>query len=871
MKMNALIRYHIPPEILALWREREGEDLLPLQEMAVKRHGLFDEQNLLVQAPTSSGKTFIGEMAAIQTALRRKQVVYLVPLKALAEEKYREFAEKYTPYGLKVIISTRDHREFDQDLEDGKFSIAVVVYEKLSQLLVRRPERIEEIALIVADELEILSDPERGGMVEVLLTRILSSSARLLGLSAVIGEADRLAEWMQAGLVTYERRPVELRYGVLHEGTFRYRTYNAYGQGEESLAGGVSGSPWEMLMENVQDFVARGEPCLIFVKAKHESRRGAERLADALQHAAAGQAQEELRDLEPTRSRDGLIETLNSGVAFHNADLSTAERRIVEQGFRAGEILVVVSTSTLSVGMNLPARNVFIAPDKWRYDDRFGMPWKTPILQAEYENMAGRAGRYGAGHEFGRAILIAATPFDYETLWRRYIEGERERIVPQLAREPLESPVLRLVASKMCRTEPELYSFLERTLTGQWVWLESLTVEECEFRIHVAVNRAVDAGVMVRQPDGSLAATPFGLAVAAKGIGIATASELAHWIGESETRHWSPIDAMLAAATTPDGRLIQVMLTANEYDRGGYVLRLKRLTEDENIGADVPLNRIRNSTLMPFFEEVRAIKAALFLNEWIEHAALRDIEDSYHTMAGQILTAADQLSWIIDAIAAIAVTLGACADFVSRLETLAVRLARGLREEVLPLARGGGRTLSRNEILSLVALGLHTKDALREAPIQVLETQLPKTVAHALKAWAGQASIDTACADAVEMTAMPGSPQSPILVVDDRRPDAVVVEGQTVRLQEKQYRLVRLLAASPGECVPYDTIYQAVWGQSIVEPNQMHFQKRKLLTAVAAECPDRADLVTTIPKRGFVLNLAPGEVHLTEEAVACVG
>ena len=143
MKMTELMRYDVPPEVIALWRERESEVLLPLQEMAVKRHKLFGKGNRLIQAPTSSGKTFIGEMAALQTAMRRKKVVYLVPLKALAEEKYHDFREKYEGYGLKVIVSSRDRREFDRDLETGDFSIAVVVYEKLAQLLVRRPERLE--------------------------------------------------------------------------------------------------------------------------------------------------------------------------------------------------------------------------------------------------------------------------------------------------------------------------------------------------------------------------------------------------------------------------------------------------------------------------------------------------------------------------------------------------------------------------------------------------------------------------------------------------------------------------------------------------------------------------------------------------------
>ena len=875
MKMNELIRYGIPPKILALWRECESDTLLPLQEMAVKRYGLFEAGNLLVQAPTSAGKTFIGEMAAIQAALRRKKVLYLVPLKALAEEKFRDFSEKYSPYGLRVIISTRDRREFDRYLEDGDFSIAVVVYEKLAQLLVRRPERIEEIALVVADELEILSDSDRGGMAEVLLTRILypperagaGNRPRLLGLSAVIGQAEKLAEWLQAALIAYDRRPVELRYGVLYEGVFRYRTYNDCGEGEEKLLHAGSESPWDTLMENVHAFVEQGEACLVFVKAKHESRRGAELLAAHIRHAPARRAIDALRRLEPTRSRDALLETLNNGVAFHNANLSPEERRVVEQGFREGEIMAVVSTSTLALGMNLPARNAFIAAEKWRYDKRFGMPWKTPILHGEYENMGGRAGRYGAGHDFGRAILIASTPFDQETLWRRYVEGERECVEPQLAREPLENILLRLAASRTCRTGAELQYFLEHTLTGQWVWMDTLTREECEFRIQAALNRAADAGVLTLHPDGRVEATPFGLAIAAKGVSIATARELEHWLAESETRRWSPIDLILAAAMTTDGRMLQVSLTAREYEHADYPGRLKRLTQGEDIAADVPLNRIRNCNLTPFFEEVRAIKTALFLSEWLEHASLHDLEETYHVMAGQILAAADQLAWLIDAAAAIAASLGAGSDFVDRITAVSARVQCGLREEVLPLARAGGRRFSRNVMLTLVAHRLHTAEALDKTPIDVLTAWMPAGDARALKTWA-QGALHAVEDDESPIgdsgAGLNGPPartaEAPVLVVNDRQPGEILLDGERIRLQEKQYRLIRTLAAAPGECVPYDAIYEAVWGDTIVEPNQMHFQKRKLLDAVKERLARRADLVTTVPKRGFVLNLTPEDV-----------
>jgi len=860
MKMTELMRYDVPAEVIALWRERESDTLLPLQEMAVKRHRLFEAGNRLIQAPTSSGKTFIGEMAAIQTAMRRKKVVYLVPLKALAEEKYHDFREKYEDYGLKVIVSSRDRREFDRDLESGDFSIAVVVYEKLAQLLVRRPERLEEIDLIIADELEILSDPERGAVVEILMTRILQSQCRLIGLSAVIGEAERLAGWMRADLVGYERRPVELRYGVLHEGTFRYRTYNDYGEGEETLVDAQSESTWEAVSQNACAFVERGETCLIFVKAKHESRRGAELLKDRLDEPPATEAVDALRTLEPTRSRDALIECLNHGVAFHNADLSQEERGIVEEAFRQGAVKLMVSTSTLAVGLNMPARNVFLTPEKWRYDQRLDMPWKTPILHTEYENMGGRAGRYGAGHDFGRSILVATTPFDFETLWRRYVQGEREGIEPRLAKEPLENHVLRLVASRFCRTITELLAFLESTLTGQWIWAETFTLEEIESRIRAAVNRCVDAGVVTSNEDGRLEATPLGLAVASKGICIATARELEHWIGESETRDWADIDLIFAAASTPDGRMFQVMLTAKEYEHADYAGCMKRHTADCDVVADTPLNRVRNCALTPFFEEVRAIKIALFLERWINQAPVHDIEEEFHTMSGQIVSAADQASWLLDATAAIASALGGRKQFIDRMQALSDRLQFGVLEESLPLARQRLERGRRNVVLEMTRAGLHTPAALAEATESQLRPWLKPAAARALQAWArAQCGVREA---ATVQTSNP----APVLVVDDRQPDRIEIDGKTITLQDKQYCLIRLLAATPGQCVPYDTIYDTLWGDTVVENNQMHYQKQNLLKRIRAAVPDRAGMVRTVPKRGFVLELSEDEVRCPREA-----
>ncbi|MCL4218356.1 MAG: DEAD/DEAH box helicase [Candidatus Hydrogenedentes bacterium] len=857
MKLTELLRYDLPPELIRLWQEQEGPTLLPLQEQAIKRHKLLEGGNFMIQAPTSSGKTFVGEIAALQTALRRKKVIYLVPLKALAEEKYDDFRRKYADYGIEVIVSTRDRREFDGKLESGDFSIAVMVYEKLAQLLVRRPERLEEVELVVADELEILSDPERGALVELLLTWVLKGGHRLIGLSAVIGHADKLARWMNATLISYDRRPVELRYGVLHEGVFRHRTYNEFVEAEENLVHVPGDSTWEILTENLRTFAEAGEPCIVFVKARHETRRGAELLAGRVNLPPATQAIDALKHLEQTHSRDGLMMTLNSGIAFHNADLTPAERRIVEESFRAGETLVLVSTSTLAMGMNLPAQNVFISTDKWQYDSRFGMPWKTPILRAEYENMGGRAGRYGVGRPYGRSILIAATSFDEETLWRRYVEGEREQVEPRLAQEPLDNHVLRLVAARRCVSDGELQEFFAATLTGTWIWTETLSPEEMEFRVRAALNRVIDYGAVARTSTGRIEATPFGHAIAAKGITLNTARELAEWLSESETRDWLDLDLMLAAALTPDGRMVQVTLTTREYEQAEYPQRLKAAARDEELGPNVPLNRLRNCNLMPFFEEVRAIKTSLFLNEWIGEANPYDIEEDYYVFMGQIMAAAEQVSWLVDATAALAAASGAPETLVTRITELAERIQWGVSDEVLPIARLRLEGLTRSGLLALAARNLHQPDLIVQTSVDTLVQWLPRAAAHTLKTWAnGKQTVVTPVEQEAPHKARP------VLVVDDRRPGAIQVDGRNVRLQEKQYRLIQLLAAAPGECVSYDTIYETLWGDAIVEQNQIHFQKRKLLEQVRTAVPARKDIVKTIPKRGFLLNLTPDEVVL---------
>src|SRR5512143_3862980 len=126
MRVDTLEAYNVPQDVLAIWRESVGENLLPVQERAVKEFGLFGDANLIVFSPTSSGKTFVGEMAAVRAARNNTKVFYAVPQKALAEEKFHELRARYAPAGIKVVVSSRDHREHDEAIERRDFEIAVV-------------------------------------------------------------------------------------------------------------------------------------------------------------------------------------------------------------------------------------------------------------------------------------------------------------------------------------------------------------------------------------------------------------------------------------------------------------------------------------------------------------------------------------------------------------------------------------------------------------------------------------------------------------------------------------------------------------------------------------------------------------------------
>jgi helicase len=443
---------------------KKYEKLLGVQAQAV-RSGLFDRRNLLVCAPTSSGKTFIGELAAIVASrkLGNQRVFYLVPAKSLAEEKYVEFESKYGSWGLHSAISTSERSEFDDRLLD--FDIIIATYEKLYALLIRDKSLLGQIGVVIIDEIQNIGDESRGPTLEILITFLIhlskSNGPQVIALSATVPNPEDLGTWLNATLVVNKNRTVELREGiqyvgdvkfdfkskVIEKGTYLFKEYNS-----EAVK---SSTEPDMNLVSTYANIAKTEQVLIFAQRK----KGAEELALLLSKIIdvgknIGKWIEELDSrLETTPSTASLRTCFLKGIAFHHADLLYEEKNLVERAFEEGSVRVIVSTSTLSTGINTPAKTVIILDNNY-------------LKVGPYKNMAGRAGRISHHDDFGRSILIARSPKQFEAYWDSFIEAIPERIITQIPKANLDIEILGLVSAGIVSTLQQLLDFLRSTFFG---------------------------------------------------------------------------------------------------------------------------------------------------------------------------------------------------------------------------------------------------------------------------------------------------------------------------------------------------------------------------------------------------------------------
>ncbi|UCH12986.1 MAG: DEAD/DEAH box helicase [Candidatus Omnitrophota bacterium] len=206
------IKDKIPAELYKIV-EKDIKELRPCQVKAIKK-GLLERKNILVCTPTASGKTLIAELAAISSILNGfGKAIYIVPLKALASEKFNDFKRRYGGL-LKIALSIGDIDSADPYLVD--YDLIITTSEKFDSLIRHHTPWLNRIGAVIVDEIHLMNDPGRGPTLEILITILkqILKNIQIIGLSATIGNPEELAGWLDARLVIDGWRPVELHKGI---------------------------------------------------------------------------------------------------------------------------------------------------------------------------------------------------------------------------------------------------------------------------------------------------------------------------------------------------------------------------------------------------------------------------------------------------------------------------------------------------------------------------------------------------------------------------------------------------------------------------------------------------------------------------------
>ncbi|KAF9814110.1 hypothetical protein SFRURICE_000105 [Spodoptera frugiperda] len=376
---------------------------------------LFDCCNLVYSAPTSAGKTLVAEILTIKTILeRQKKVIIILPFVSIVREKMFYLQDILSSSGIRVegFMGSQSPPGGLQAVH-----VAVCTIEKANSLVNKLLDdgSIAELGAIIVDELHLLGDPSRGYILELLLTKIKYVSfnsddvkVQIVGMSATLPNLKCLANWLNAELFITQFRPIPLDEYCLVGDKYYDKKGVCVNTVDMSLTT-EGDNVLKICLETIKD----GCSILIFCMTKNwceslaqsvatsfyklgcENGEAGSILRSQLKSMSIMEVLEQLKNC-PVGLDQVLKKTISFGVAYHHAGLTFDERDIVEGGFKSGAIRVLVATSTLSSGVNLPARKVIIRSPVFQ---------RQPINILTYKQMIGRAGRMGKDLK-GESILI---------------------------------------------------------------------------------------------------------------------------------------------------------------------------------------------------------------------------------------------------------------------------------------------------------------------------------------------------------------------------------------------------------------------------------------------------------------------------------
>ncbi|KAK9815292.1 hypothetical protein WJX72_001157 [[Myrmecia] bisecta] len=421
-----LDQWDLPPRVVQAYAGKGVRTMYPWQAAASECGE--GGANLVYCAPTSGGKSLVAEVLMIrrlratyrpwarQGMQRYGRALFVLPYVSVVAEKTAHLSTILQAMNCKVK-GYMGNDDAGMPLAPRGESVAVCTIEKanvaINKLILEG--RLGELCCVVIDEMHMVCDPSRGLPLELSITKLLYSPAmrsiQILGMSATMGGLEAMRTWLRARLFITNYRPVPLTEHAVFSGV----VYKKAAQPQDDCPltrlrelGNSHARDRDRILPLIAEVVADGDSVLVFCAGRKQCQSCAELVAELLPEVLQGgsisaemAAQralliEEMKAAMGGFSNASLQKTMAAGVAWHHAGLTTEERHFVERGFRGGELCVLMATSTLAAGINLPARRVILR-SLWQ-----GI---GEVSRGQYLQMVGRAGR--AGHaNFGEAFLM---------------------------------------------------------------------------------------------------------------------------------------------------------------------------------------------------------------------------------------------------------------------------------------------------------------------------------------------------------------------------------------------------------------------------------------------------------------------------------
>lgn len=415
-------------------------------------------KNVLLAAPTGSGKTLVAEYAIEHAVKSGRRAIYTSPIKALSNQKFRDFKND----GQRVGLMTGD-LTLDPDAP-----IVIMTTEIFRNAVFEDPQRFHDTDFAIFDEVHFVDDLERGTVWEESLI-FAPPHVRFIGLSATIANLHEFGAWIRSvrsqdlAIIEHTRRPVPLAHRLFHPdaGVFqlaqrpraiafheraaareqksggrigrRERERSRWGDKRERAQGrriAIGPRPYVQLLDEIQH--RQLLPVLYFCFSRKECEIKAERsmgrrLLDRAERARMQQMFEEICarfELDPAADPGlhGILGRALQGVGYHHAGMLPIHKEVVERLFTSGLLRLLFTTETFALGINMPARTVVF--DLLRKFDGVQMDY---MKSRDYLQMAGRAGRQGLDKS-GLVISILENEDLLEAPLSRYHSGKVEPI-----------------------------------------------------------------------------------------------------------------------------------------------------------------------------------------------------------------------------------------------------------------------------------------------------------------------------------------------------------------------------------------------------------------------------------------------------------